>query len=193
MILLHSELKKELKNKNLIFSDDNPKIGPNSIDVKLGKFLKTYVECKIIDLKIKDKNYKAIVATETAILDMKQKNKTFTYEIPEEGLVLTPGILYLGYTIEKAGSTKYVPMYEGRSSLARLGLQSHLSAGFGDIGFKENWTLEIVVVHPLIIYPNIRIGQVYFLAGKGKIENLYNGKYNKNNKAKESESFKDFK
>jgi dCTP deaminase len=64
--------------------------------------------------------------------------------------------------------------------MARLGIESHISAGFGDIGFVGNWTLEITVVHPIKIYPGMRIGQVYFHEVSQK-HNLpqyrYKGKY----------------
>ena len=84
--------------------------------------------------------------------------------IPEEGFELSPGRLYLGATIEIAGTVrKYVPMLEGRSSFARLGLVPHLAAGFGDVGFCRPWTLELMAMdRPVKVYPGMRIAQVYF-------------------------------
>lgn len=153
-------------------------IGPNSYDVTLNDTLKLY--------HLED---------EFDFLDMKKANKTYTQKIPEEGLVLVPGILYIGSTNEEIGSDNYVPGYEGRSSLARLGVNSHQTAGFGDIGFKSKWTLEISVIHPVKIYPNIRIGQIYFLnvdQTKIKKHYLYDGKYKDQNGAQESKSYLDF-
>jgi dCTP deaminase len=130
---------------------------------------------------------------------MNEDNKVYTYEIPEEGLILSPDVLYLGATNEIAGSDYYLPMYEGRSSTARLGFQSHLSAGFGDLGFKSNWTLEIIVIHPLLIFPDSRIGQVYFHSVDEdsqrnlKMNNgLYNSKYNNQPIAQASKMYLDF-
>jgi dCTP deaminase len=85
-------------------------------------------------------------------LDPRKKNPTKSIEIPPEGIVLQPGILYLGSTIEKTNQKIYVPELEGRSSSARLGISPHVDAGFGDIGFNGHWTLEITVVQPSIVY-----------------------------------------
>lgn len=127
------------------------------------------------------------------LLDLKKQNKIETTYIIKDNVVLLPGLFYLGSTNEICGSEKFVPMYEGRSSTARLGLQSHISAGFGDIGFINKWTLEINVLMPLKIYPNFRIGQVYFYDIKKDIKvELYKGKYCENNEAKESLIYKDF-
>lgn len=159
-------------------------LSPNSIDVTLNENLLVYT-------------------LENGILDMKKPNPTKQIVIPEEGLVLEPGKLYIGMTNETAISHRYIPMFEGRSSIGRLGINTHITAGFGDIGwgFEKNgddvichyptWTLEIAVVHPVRVYPNVRIGQVYFVEPKGDIE-WYTGKYGKQRMPQPSCSYKDF-
>lgn len=129
-------------------------------------------------------------------MDCKTLNPTKNIVIPPEGFILQPNVLYLGTTEEKVGSDFYVSMYDGRSSMARLGISSHLSAGFGDIGFKTNWTLEITVVHPTKIYPRMTIGQVFFHKidpNYNTVKNRYNGKYQNQTDAQESLSHLDFK
>ena len=200
-VLLGSTIIDEVKNGRIIiepFIEEN--IGPNSIDVTLSNKLLTYVKCEIH----KDENginyvKKLSDSRGESFLDMASDNRIYELEIPDDGLVLIPGILYLGSTNEKAGSDYYIPMYEGRSSMARLGIQSHLSAGFGDIFFKSNWTLEITVVHPTKIYPNTRFGQVYFHevnedARKQLIssEKYYKGKYTNQPGPQKSKSYLDF-
>lgn len=96
--------------------------------------------------------------------------------IPREGVVLKPGIFYLGATYEKAGSNKYVSLLDGKSGVARNGLSIHITAGFGDLGFCGHWTLEITVVAPTRVYPLQKIGQVSFHAVQGAIE-LYKGNH----------------
>jgi len=199
-ILVGTEIIDEYNNGKIIINPFNEKhIGPNSIDVTLSNILVTYTSVKIGYQK--NLGYVVIpdVDPSSTILDMASENKFYTIEIPEEGLVIQPNILYLGATNEACGSDFYVPMYEGRSSMARLGIQSHLSAGFGDIFFKSNWTLEITVVHPTKIYPNRRIGQVYFHnvnedIRKGLIDagKEYQGKYTSQPKPQISKSFMDF-
>jgi len=196
-VLLAHEIEKEIKKGNIFVKPFNKKnLAINSIDVTLNNKLYTYEPVKVFYSE-KLKSFVAAKYEEDSILlDMKKENKVYEVIIPEEGLVLLPGILYLGSTNEKAGSDKYIPMYEGRSSMARLGIQSHISAGFGDLGFKSNWTLEIAVVHRIKIYPNIRIGQVYF--HKVEKESLkqakkYIGKYVNQEEATASKSYEDFK
>jgi len=199
-ILVGTEIINEYNNGKIIISPFNEKhIGPNSIDVTLSNTLITYTPIKI---GYKENiGYVVIPQAEpsSTILDMASENKFYAIKIPDEGLVIQPNILYLGSTNEACGSDYYIPMYEGRSSMARLGIQSHLSAGFGDIFFKSNWTLEITVVHPTKIYPNRRIGQVYFhnvnedvrkgLLNKGK---EYKGKYVNQPGPQISKSYMDF-
>lgn len=68
-------------------------------------------------------------------------------------------------------------MIEGRSSIGRMGISIHTTAGFGDIGFEGYWTLEISVIKPVIIYPFIEICQIYYCEVSGDIEKVYKGKY----------------
>lgn len=123
---------------------------------------------------------------------MRVKNPTKEVVIPESGLLLKPGELYLGSTNEEAGSDIYVPMLEGRSSLGRLGVYIHVTAGVGDVGFKKRWTLELTVVKPVIIYPNIRVGQVMFHTAKGNTNTLYTGKYSDSKSVEASRIHEDF-
>lgn len=110
-------------------------------------------------------------------LDMHKKNNTIEFEIPEEGYVLQPGVLYIGRTVEKTGTDKFIPMINGRSSGGRLGISIHICAGFGDIGFEGTWTLEITVVEPVRIYPYEEIAQVCYFTPAGKKPKLYRGRY----------------
>ena len=112
-------------------------------------------------------------------IDSKMKNDIIRFEIPESGLILYPGVLYLGRTNERIATDKFIPMINGRSSGGRLGLSVHICAGFGDIGFDGTFTLEISVVEPLIIYPNMEVAQVCFHTPHGKADILYRGKYYK--------------
>ena len=89
---------------------------------------------------------------------------------------MLPGVLYLASTNEKIGSDHFEPVIHGKSSLARLGLSVHETAGLGEPGFKSQWTLEMTCSHPFRLRPNMRIGQVTFETVEGKID-LYKGNY----------------
>jgi dCTP deaminase len=151
------------------------KLGPNSYDFCLGDTLTIY---------------------EPGVLDPKVDNPCFVRPIPEEGLVLFPGQLYLGWTVEKMGSNRYKPFIEGNSSTGRLGIEIHISAGSGDVGFFGHWTLEITVVRAVIIYPGMPIGQILFSPVEGKVLRPYDqiatSKYNTDNKGRSSQMFKKF-
>jgi dCTP deaminase len=145
-------------------------LNPNSYDLTLDNILRIY---------------------ERGVLDVKHDNPTRKEIIPESGYRLLPGILYLGSTVETTETIKYIPMIEGKSSLARLGISIHATAGFGDIGFCGKWTLEISVIHPVIIYPFMKIAQIYFDSIEGPFE-LYKGKYQHQGSAVPSQSWRDF-
>lgn len=110
-------------------------------------------------------------------LDPKKDNETMDIEIPENGYILIPGTLYLGETVEYTETYGFVPNIDGRSTTGRLGIEVHRTAGFGDNGFKGKWTLEITSTHPVIVYPNMEIGQLYYETIDGDSSLMYNGKY----------------
>jgi len=177
-ILLKSEIISEyLKDRITIKPFDLDHVGPNSYDVRLSDKLVVY------DF------------AEEKHLDVRKEHPTKEFFIPEKGFLLSPGEFYLGSTVEAIGSDYYIPMYEGRSSMARYGITSHQSAGFGDVGFKSQWTLEISVKKPIMVYPNMRIGQVYFniINQEANLpENRYHGKYKDQSGPQKSMSFQDF-
>lgn len=156
MILTGPEIIREWKSKKIDIRPFNlNQVNPNSYDFRLGATLKTYT------------NY---------VLDPRVPNPTVETIIPEEGLVLMPGRIYLGHTHEIMGSDFYVPIIRGKSSTARLGLFVHVTADLIDIGSHNQWTLQMNPVQPIRLYPHMRIGQVTFWKVKGRIV-LYAGKY----------------
>ena len=171
MILSGKEILKHIGKDIIIEPFDKKKINPNSYNLSLCNELLVY---------------------ENNILDMKKQNKTKKIIIPEDGLTLQPNKLYLGRTNEFTKTHEYVPMLEGRSSIGRLGLFIHVTAGFGDIGFSGYWTLEIFCVQPVIIYPNVEICQIYYHTIKGEYDLYISGKYQNNTGIQPSFLYKDF-
>lgn len=172
MILSGLEIKKRLGTDIHITDFDEKRLNPNSYNLRLHNELMVYDE---------------------EVLDMKKPHKTKSIIIPEEGFVLEPGVLYLGRTVEKTHTKNLVPMLEGRSSTGRLGLESHICAGFGDVGFNGFWTLEITVVMPLRIYPNVEICQIFYHLIEGEYQEYRSGKYQNNDGIQSSQMYKDFK
>ena len=171
MILSGKEIEKKQGNQIVITPFNPDQLNPNSYNLKLHHELLVY---------------------EKDELDMKKKNETNHLLIPDTGLRLEPNKLYLGRTYEYTKTDYYVPMLEGRSSIGRLGMFIHVTAGFGDVGFAGYWTLEIFVIQPLIIYPNVEICQIYFHSIEGEYEKYKSGKYQNNDGIQASMLFKDF-
>ncbi|HLS70350.1 MAG TPA: dCTP deaminase [Chitinophagaceae bacterium] len=158
MILSDKAILEEMEKGNIIIEPFNRiSLGTNSYDVHLGKHLAIY---------------------EDAILDAKKHNKVKHFEIPEEGYILQPGTLYLGVTEEYTESHAHIPFLEGKSSTGRLGIDIHATAGKGDVGFCNTWTLEISCVKPVRIYAGMPIGQLIYFEVKGDIETTYDVKDN---------------
>ncbi len=172
MILSGKEIEKHLDKEIKIEPFCPSRLNPNSYNLRLFNELLVYNEME---------------------LDMKKENKAHQLIIPEEGLLLEPNKLYLGRTVEYTETDQFVPMLEGRSSIGRLGLFIHVTAGFGDVGFKGYWTLEIFCVQPIRIYPNVEICQIYYHSILGEYEHYVSNKYQNNKSIQTSMLYKDFK
>lgn len=107
-------------------------------------------------------------------LDAKAEPKTKSFTIdPEKGWVLKPGIGYLMHTQERICTKQFVPILDGKSSIGRLFIQVHATAGFGDPGFDGQFTLEVLVQHPVRVYPGMRICQIRFQDMNGWVGQTY--------------------
>ena len=156
MILTDAEILAGISSGDIVIDPFQSEcLGTNSYDVHLGKYLAVYEDHE---------------------LDAKKHNKITHFEIPPEGFVLQPGTLYLGVTEEYTETHHAVPFLEGKSSVGRLGIDIHATAGKGDVGFCNTWTLEISCVHPVRIYGGMPVGQLIYFSIKGEIINYYNKK-----------------
>lgn len=171
MILSGKEIKNRLDKDIIIEPFNENQLNPNSYNLRLHNELLVYDE---------------------VVLDMRKPNETRKLIIPEEGLVLQPGKLYLGRTIEYTKTENCVPMLEGRSSIGRLGLFIHVTAGFGDVGFSGYWTLEIFCVEPIRIYSGVEVCQIYYHTIQGDYDKYSSGKYQHNSGIQPSLLYKDF-
>ena len=134
---------------------DRKCLGTNSYDVHLADTLRVY-ETEFEYVKV----HGLTKRTEEIPLDVRVPRNTMDIHIPKEGYVLKPGELYLASTIEYTESNEHLPILNGKSSLGRLGLSIHVTAGTGDVGFRGNWTMELFVIKPLRVYAGMAIGQL---------------------------------
>lgn len=170
MILTGDEIKNRMGGDIDIDPFDPEKVNPNSYNLCLHNEVLTYEE---------------------VVLDMRKCNRVRRLTIPESGLVLEPNRLYLGRTIEHTETHNLVPMIEGRSSIGRLGLFIHVTAGFGDVGFSGFWTLEMFAVQPVRIYPGVEICQIFYHEIKGEVSEYQSTKYQNNTDIQPSMLFRE--
>lgn len=171
MILSGEEIRRLLGSKIFIEPYEERLLNPNSYNLRLHHEMLVYEE---------------------EVLDMKRPNKTRKIEIPAEGYVLEPGRLYLARTLEFTRTEDHVPMLEGRSSIGRLGLFVHVTAGFGDVGFAGYWTLEMSAIQPIRIYAGVQICQIFYHQVHGDYVPYKSGKYQNNQGIQPSMLYKDF-
>lgn len=156
MILSDKEILNNIESGSILIEPFRKEcMGSNSYDVHLGRHLATY---------------------KSRTLDARAKNDIEEFMIPEEGFLMQPGTLYLGVTEEYTETHKHVPFLEGKSSIGRLGIDIHATAGKGDVGFCNTWTLEISCIMPVRVYAGMPIGQLIYFVVQGEVENPYNKK-----------------
>jgi len=186
MILSDKMIKAAIEAGDIVIDPFDPKaLGTNSYDVRLGPVLMTYslgvLETESILVM---KGTKAVDQINRIYgLDCRVEPTIRRHVIDEGGFILYPGLLYLGSTLEYTETHRHVPFIDGKSSLGRLGVFIHCTAGRGDVGFKNHFTLEITVVHPVRVYAGMPIGQlIYFHTGgvdvsyNEKLGAKYNGR-----------------
>ena len=170
MVLSGHEIRQQLGQDIVIEPFDERRLNPNSYNLTLHDELLIYEE---------------------VVLDMRRPNRVRRITIPPEGLVLQPHQLYLGRTCERTETRNFVPMIEGRSSIGRLGLFVHVTAGFGDVGFCGYWTLEMFAVQPVRIYAGVAICQIFYHDIRGTYTEYASDKYQHNHDIQPSMLFKE--
>lgn len=157
MILSDKTILQEIANGNIVIDPLNPAhVNPNSVDLTLAPQFKRYVG---------------------DILDPRKPNPVEEFTIPDNGYILYPGEVYLYACNERIGVKNNIrAKVEGKSSLGRLGLFIHVTAGFIDTGFEGSLVLELVATKPVIVYPNMKVCQVEFARVEGEILETYDQK-----------------
>lgn len=156
MILTDQKILEAIEAKQIVITPFRREcLGSNSYDVHLGNKLGIYV---------------------FDILDSRIENQVRFIDIPKEGFLMQPGQLYLGVTEEYTETLAHVPFLEGKSSIGRLGIGIHCTAGKGDVGFKNHWTMEISCIKPIWIYPGMKVGQLIYFEVSGEVGTPYDKK-----------------
>ncbi|MQY28792.1 dCTP deaminase [Nocardia aurantia] len=164
MILTREAIRQSVATGSIVIQPfDEELLNPNSYNYRLGRFLKI---------------------SPRSVLDPLAAVEWDEIEIPEDGVLLEPGRLYLGHTMERIGSKSFVTSLIGRSSIGRLGVFLQISADLGHQGAIHSWTLELTAVQPTRVYAGMRIGQVSFWVPTGEPRE-YQGRYGSEAKPRE--------
>lgn len=166
MNLSDKTILREMEDGNIIITPFNRNhLNPNSVDLTLNKMYKVPDWEKHIEVY----GYTGF--------DCKKENFFKEAEMTEEGMVLMPNQLYLYCCNEKIGCKRNIrATIMGKSSLGRLGLFVHVTAGFVDTGFVGSLVLEMVATVPIRIYPNQKICQIEFVRVEGGFTETYDQK-----------------
>jgi dCTP deaminase len=152
VILSDRTIREELKAGRIVIDPlDEGSVQPSSVDLRLDRLFRVFLNhtMPVIDVK----------------KDLEDLTRLVEIQ-PDDAFILHPGEFVLGSTYEKVGvPDDLVARIEGKSSLGRLGLLIHSTAGFVDAGFTGHITLELsnVANLPITLYPGMKIGQVSFL------------------------------
>ncbi|NNN10404.1 MAG: dCTP deaminase [Acidimicrobiaceae bacterium] len=173
MILSDKSIREEIARGNIVIDPmDESCVQPSSVDLHLDRYFRLFRNhsIKVIDVKLAQTELTELVSVEG-----------------DQPLILHPGEFVLGSTSEYVElSSELVGRLEGKSSLGRLGLLIHSTAGFVDPGFSGHLTLELsnVANLPITLYPGMKIGQISFLKmttpadnpyGSGPLKSKYQG------------------
>lgn len=171
MILSGEEIRRH-QGSDIVIDPFNPEdLNPNSYNLTLHDELLVYEE---------------------VVLDAASPNRYARLRIPAEGLTLHPRQLYLGRTVERTACERFVPVVQGRSSLARLGLFICPGGSLGTVGYRGTWTLEMFVIQPVKIYPGMRVCQIYFHELVGEVGSYDGGKYQDSFDIQPSQMYREF-
>jgi dCTP deaminase len=149
VLLSDQDLRKELESGNLGLDPFDPTmVQPSSVDIRLDRYFRVFDNSRY-----------------THIDPMQQQDEltTLVEPVDDEPFVLHPGEFVLGSTFEAVTLPEYLAgRLEGKSSLGRLGLLTHSTAGFIDPGFSGHITLELsnVANLPITLWPGMKIGQL---------------------------------
>ena len=165
MILSDRDIRKAIAEGRIhIEPFDDADVQPSSVDLHVDRFFRTFHNARhpFIDVRLP------------------MDDLTEMVEVDEhEAFILHPGEFVLGSTAESVRLARdLVARLEGKSSLGRLGLLIHSTAGYVDPGFEGQLTLELsnVANLPITIYPKMKIGQISFFRLTSEAENPYGSK-----------------
>lgn len=164
-MLTAAEILRQMATDRIRITPFNPEhLQPNSYDVTLAP--------TVYELRQESED-----VGKPVVLDIKKPVDVREVQLSPSGTLLRKHHCYLATHLEYVWAPDFIMTLHGRSTLARYFVSVHQSAGFGDLGFEGHWTLEIVPMMDVMVYPKIRVAQIAFMAPQGNINVRYKGRY----------------
>lgn len=171
-ILSGPEIENAIRRGDIDVSPFDPRnVNPASYDLTLGQEVRVYEDVVwVSDGPGREGEYLQPLRGAANVLDARHESRTQLFKIdPGGSWLLKPGIGYLMHTAEIVSTDKYVPVLDGKSSIGRLFVAIHETAGYGDPGFRGQYTLEVRVTHPVRVYAGMRFCQIRFHTIVGEV------------------------
>lgn len=171
-ILSGPEIRRQLTIGTIRVSPfDERNLNPASLDLTLGhEVLEVLPRRPGVEIDVKSADLHDHVRFDFSL------NSEHPPDLPRGSFQLRPGRLYLMHTVERVATDCFVPVLDGKSSLGRIGVKVHETAGYGDPGFDGQYTLEVTCVYPTCVYAGMRFCQIRFHLLEGEPV-LYEGNY----------------
>ena len=171
-VLTRLSIREEIRSGRLEIDPYDPaRVNPNSVDLTLGPEVILY-DCRDGHFDAKTREWNPLTDRDTG-----GRTPPERITLTDAGRRFLPGDFVIAHTAERTHSPFHVPELRTKSSLARMGVSTVFDAGFGDVGFDGQWTLELTFALPVILYPGLPVCQVKFTTPVGPIER-YEGRYN---------------
>jgi dCTP deaminase len=168
MILNDKKIKEYIKSRKIVVEPfDENLVGPSSLDIRLGYKFRVFksLEMEAIDIKDYEEDIYTRIDTENYIIHVGKYSDLYIIKNDSIPIIIHPGEFILASVYEYIElPDNIVGQIHGRSSIGRLGLLVHTSAGYVDPGYKGNLTLEIINVNkiPIKLYPKTKTAQIVF-------------------------------
>jgi len=169
-ILLKDEIKNAIEDGYIVIDPfDESKLKLNYYELRLDKRIKSFIPFDVVKTNKGYYSLRKKPLKNMIVLDVKSTNPLYEIEIPDEGIILPQNVVFMMNSLEFIKTNYYVPAFEEDNLLASLGAQIQTTSTISSIGFAGHALFRMVSVHPIIIYPNMTIGKVFFYNSGKKV------------------------
>jgi len=162
-LLLKDEIKNAISDGYIIIDPfDESRLKLNYYELKLNRRIRSFIPFDVVTTNKSYYSLKKKALKNMVVLDVKSTNPLYEIEIPDEGIILPPNVVFILNSLEYVKTDYYIPAFEKDNLLSSLGVQIQTTSTISTMGFAGHATFRMISAHPIIIYPDMTIGKVYF-------------------------------